>query len=246
MGGSHRGTTDALAVADPADRIPWFGPPMGILSFVSARLMETWAHAQDVADALGSEHQPTDRLHHVAHLGVRARPFSYLVHDRSIPPGRIDITLTAPSGGTWSLGGRAGPVTRWSAATLEGSALDFCLVVTQRRHLTDTSLVVEGGPAIEWMSIAQAFAGPPGSGRAAGGRRLCPPGPAPLLHLSSVGMCNLTNATPGIMGYWNESRYTRQAIPDDAPTPSRPAGRPAGPHCGSINDHYFLTPGRGP
>ncbi|MGD0314097.1 MAG: TIGR03084 family metal-binding protein [Acidimicrobiales bacterium] len=165
--GAHRGMTDALAVADPADRIPWFGPPMGILSFVSARLMETWAHAQDVADALGSEHQPTDRLHHVAHLGVRARPFSYLVHDRSIPPGRIDITLTAPSGGTWSW--EVGPAGDEVVGAIRGSALDFCLVVTQRRHLTDTSLVVEGGPAIEWMSIAQAFAGPPGSGRAAGG-----------------------------------------------------------------------------
>jgi uncharacterized protein (TIGR03084 family) len=165
---AHQGMTDALAGADPADRIPWFGPPMGVLSFVSARLMETWAHAQDVADALGRERRPTDRLRHVAYLGVRARPFSYLVHDRSMPTGRIDVSLTAPSGEIWSweVGSLDGerPV-----GTISGPALDFCLVVTQRRHLADTSLVVEGDPAVEWMSIAQAFAGPPGPGRAAGG-----------------------------------------------------------------------------
>jgi uncharacterized protein (TIGR03084 family) len=166
--GAHRGMADALARVDPADRIPWYGPPMGVLSFVSARLMETWAHAQDIADALGRERRPTDRLRHVAHLGVRARPFSYLVHDRAIPSGRIDVYLTAPSGEMWSW--EAGPAdARKAVGTIRGSALDFCLVVTQRRLVTDTALEVDGGPAVEWMSIAQAFAGPPGSGRARGG-----------------------------------------------------------------------------
>ena len=51
---------------------------------------------------------------------------------------------------------------------VRGPALDFCLVVTQRRHLDDTALEVEGPVAAEWMSIAQAFAGPPGPGRKAG------------------------------------------------------------------------------
>ncbi len=164
---AHGGMAAALAGADPADRIPWYGPPMGVLSFVSARLMETWAHGQDVADALGRQRRPTDRLRHVAHLGVRARPFSYLVHDQAVPSGRIDVFLTAPSGEIWSW--EAGPVDgRDAVGTVRGSALDFCLVVTQRRHVADTSLVVDGGPAVEWMSIAQAFAGPPGPGRAGG------------------------------------------------------------------------------
>jgi hypothetical protein len=44
---------------------------------------------------------------------------------------------------------------------VHGSAIDFCLVVTQRRHLADTALVVEGDAAQEWMALAQAFAGPP-------------------------------------------------------------------------------------
>ena len=137
---------------------------MGVLSFISARLMETWAHGTDVADALGVVRTPTDRLRHVARLGVRARPFSYAVRGLELPPGCIEITLTAPGPDVWTFtagsGTDGGP-----AATVSGSALDFCLVVTQRRNIADTSLVVEGALASEWMAVAQAFAGPPGPGR---------------------------------------------------------------------------------
>ena len=166
--GSHTGMMEAFAgVDDPTSRIPWYGPPMGVLSFLSARLMETWAHGHDVADALGSLREPTDRLHHVAHLGVRARPFSYLVRGREVPEGRIDVNLVAPSGERWhwEIGptGQPGP---W--ATVTGPALDFCLVVTQRLHPDDSALTVTGDLAVEWMSLAQAFAGPPGPGRPPG------------------------------------------------------------------------------
>jgi uncharacterized protein (TIGR03084 family) len=165
--GAHRAMTAAFADADPTARLPWYGPPMGVLSFLTARLMETWAHGTDVADALGVERQPTDRLRHVAHLGVRTRPFSYLVRERDVPAGRIDVTRASPAGEQWSFvagssdGGE--PV-----ASVTGTALDFCLVVTQRRHVADTALVVAGVIASDWLSVAQAFAGPPGPGRPQG------------------------------------------------------------------------------
>jgi uncharacterized protein (TIGR03084 family) len=162
--GAHSGMMQGLSVIEPEARIPWYGPPMGVMSFASARLMETWAHGQDVADAVGATRVPTDRLRHVAHLGVRARPFTYLVRGLEIPDGRTDVTLTSPSGEEW----------RWEVgasepgeepATVDGSALDFCLVVTQRRNVADTGLLISGERARHWMSIAQAFAGPPGAGR---------------------------------------------------------------------------------
>ncbi len=171
-GEAHRGMTEAFAGADPSARVPWFGPPMGVMSFVSARLMETWAHGQDLADALGRERVPSDRLRHVAHLGVRARPFSYAVRGLEVPAGCIDVVLTAPSGEewTWEAGGTGtagdGAVGAGDAGSVSGPALDFCLVVTQRRNLADTDLVIRGDAAREWMEIAQAFAGPPGPGRA--------------------------------------------------------------------------------
>lgn len=152
----------ALArTVDPSARIPWYGPAMGARSFITARLMETWAHGHDVADALGVHRIPTNRLRHVAHIGVRARPFSYLINGRALPAAQIHVALTGPDGSLWEWDGPA-------ADSVRGSAIDFCLVVTQRRHLDDTTLQIEGDAASEWMSIAQAFAGEPGNGRAPG------------------------------------------------------------------------------
>jgi uncharacterized protein (TIGR03084 family) len=136
---------------------------MSVASSVTARLMETWAHGQDVSDALGIQRVPTDRLRHVAHLGVRALPYSYLVNGRPKPTEPIRVELDAPDGGKWSWGPPD------AADRVCGRAIDFCLVVTQRRHVLDTGLTVTGRTAAQWIEIAQAFAGPPGSGRAAGG-----------------------------------------------------------------------------
>lgn len=146
---------------DPAARIPWYGPAMGARSFVTARLMETWAHGQDVVDALGVARTPTVRLRHVAHIGVRARPFSYFLHGLDVPDAPVYVGLDAPDGSSWEWGVPG-------ADSVRGTALDFCLVVTQRRHVADTDLLVEGPAAAEWIGIAQAFAGDPGSGRRPG------------------------------------------------------------------------------
>ena len=157
--GARHDMMGAAATLDAHDRVPWFGPPMGALSFVSARLMETWAHGQDVADALGVTRQATARLRHIAHLGVRARPFSYVVHGLDAPTAAVHVQLEGPSGEHWEWGDPS------TSDLVQGSALDFCLVVTQRRHVSDTTLTVRGPSASQWLSIAQAFAGPPGTGR---------------------------------------------------------------------------------
>lgn len=146
--------------ADPKERVPWFGPPMSPASFVSARQMETWAHGQDVADALGVEREATDRIRNVAHIGVLSRSHSYSNRGMEVPIEPVRVELKAPSGEMWAWGEGEDRV--------EGSAVDFCLVVTQRRHPDDTALEMTGPLAREWMSIAQAYAGPPGSGRSPG------------------------------------------------------------------------------
>jgi uncharacterized protein (TIGR03084 family) len=151
----------ALRRLSADDRVGWFGPSMSAASFVTARLMETWAHGQDVADALGVARQPTDRLRSIAHLGVAARRYSYLNNGLSPPPEPVRVELRAPGGDLWTWGGAA-------TNRVTGDALDFCLVVTRRRHVADTNLLVEGARAEEWMSIAQAYAGPPGPGRRPG------------------------------------------------------------------------------
>ena len=148
----------ALGAADQTARVPWYGPPMSMKSFITARLMETWAHGQDVVDALGLEPIVSDRLRHVAFIGVRARPFSYVNRGLAVPVDDVRVELTSPSGETWSWG-------ESTTDSITGTALDFCLVATQRRHRDDTDLTIEGPAADEWIAIAQAFAGPPTDGR---------------------------------------------------------------------------------
>jgi uncharacterized protein (TIGR03084 family) len=147
---------------DPKARIPWYGPPMSPASFFSARMMETWAHAQDVADALGLERTTGSRIRHVAHLCVLSRRHSYAVNGMDDPTTDVFVVLGGPEGETWSWG------EHHAADRISGTAEEFCLVVTQRRHPDDTQLVVEGDEARLWMSVAQAYAGPPGSGRKPG------------------------------------------------------------------------------
>ncbi len=160
---SRQKMIEVFSTLDPKARLPWYGPAMAAVSFATARLMETWAHGQDVADTFGLSRVPTARLKHVAHIGTRARPFAYLTNGRQAPEGDVAVILTAPNGETWTWNDHAIGVNE-----VRGGAADYCLVVTQRRHLADTNLVVTGPLAEEWMPIAQAFAGGPGGGRQPG------------------------------------------------------------------------------
>lgn len=153
---------EAAVKVPPGERVAWFGPAMSLASKITARLMETWAHAQDVADALGVRRTPTDRLRHVAMISFKARPYSYLNRGLDIPTSEIAVELIGPSGDRWVFGPTEAP------QRIRGTAEDFCLVLTRRRHVDDTSLEVTGADAAEWLQIGQAFAGDPGPGREPG------------------------------------------------------------------------------
>lgn len=148
---------EAFAALDPRARAPWFGPPMSTASSLTARIMETWAHGRDVADTLGVAPDPTARLRHVAHLGVLARPYS--LRDDPDATADVRVELAAPGGGTWAWGDPDAP------DRVRAPALDFCLLVTRRRHPDDLTLDVDGPVARRWVSVAQAYAGSPGPGR---------------------------------------------------------------------------------
>ncbi|MEB3033954.1 TIGR03084 family metal-binding protein [[Mycobacterium] nativiensis] len=149
----------ALLEVPDGRKLPWFGPPMSAASMATARLMETWAHGLDVADALGVRRPATARLRSIAHLGVRTRDFAFTVHNLTPPAEPFHVELHAPGGGVWAWG----PVN--AEQRVVGSAEDFCFLVTQRRAPGELDLVAHGADAQRWLEIAQAFAGPPGSGR---------------------------------------------------------------------------------
>ncbi|MDT5339927.1 MAG: hypothetical protein QOD90_5432 [Mycobacterium sp.] len=150
---------DELLRVTDGRKLPWFGPPMSAASMATARLMETWAHGLDVADALGVKRPATNRLRSIAHIGVRTRDFAFTVHGMAVPTEPFLVELAAPDGSTWSWG----PADAGQRVT--GSAEDFCLLVTQRRPRGELDLTAIGEDAGKWLTIAQAFAGPPGAGR---------------------------------------------------------------------------------
>ncbi|MHB9860901.1 TIGR03084 family metal-binding protein [Streptomyces sp. YIM S03343] len=162
----------ALRLAPAGARFPWYGPPMSTASMATARLMETWAHGLDVADALGVVREPTERLRHIARLGVRTRDFAFGVRGLPVPDTEFRVELRVefqrPGGagsGMWAFGPED------AEQRVTGDALDFCLLVTQRAHRADLGLVAVGPDADRWLDIAQAFAGLPGPGRPAKGER---------------------------------------------------------------------------
>lgn len=160
--GAWRDGRDRLAAAaaelDDDDRVPWYGPSMGSKSFLTARLMEVWAHGQDIVDAIAADRESSERLRHISQLGFITRGWTYANRGREAPAVAVRVELSAPSGATWTFGPEE------ADQSVVGPALDFCLVTTQRRHVDDTDLVVIGDDAREWMELAQLFAGPPTDG----------------------------------------------------------------------------------
>ncbi|MFP4475277.1 MAG: TIGR03084 family metal-binding protein [Desulfatibacillaceae bacterium] len=146
---------DAFRSLDPKHRLPWYGPDMSARSSATARLMETWAHGQDVVDVLGLAPPPSTGLRHIAHLGVQTFGWSFKNRGLKAPDAPIRVEITGPDGELWTWGDPD------AADRITGPAQDFCLVVVQRRHVDDTGLAVTGDAARQWMLHAQAFAGPP-------------------------------------------------------------------------------------
>lgn len=161
FGDARRRLVDTLGALDGAQRVPWFGPEMSVMSSATARFMETWAHGLDIIETFGRHPTASSRLRHIAHLGVRTRGFSFALRELAPPTEDVRVDLVGPDGDLWTWGDAA------ATNAVRGSALDFCLVVTQRRHHLDTDLVAVGPVAESWLTIAQAFAGAPSPGRPA-------------------------------------------------------------------------------
>ena len=142
-----------LAACDPKRRLPWFGPDMGVRMFTTARLMETWAHGQEVYDLQRVERRHTDRLRHIATIGVKTFGWTFVNRKLAVPGPPPYVRLVAPSGAIWE----------WNepseTSAVLGTAIDFCRTVTQVRNAADTELEVVGDVARRWMAIAQCFAG---------------------------------------------------------------------------------------
>ncbi|WP_406636309.1 maleylpyruvate isomerase family mycothiol-dependent enzyme [Amycolatopsis sp. WGS_07] len=136
----------------PLDQaFPWYGSEATATLLVPLRLLETWAHGQDIYDTVRVEHRPTDRLKHIAALGVAARGLSFYAARLPLPTEPIRVELTGPDGTVWTWGPED------AGQRIRGSARDFCLRVTQRRALSETALAAVGEDAKTWLENARVF-----------------------------------------------------------------------------------------
>jgi uncharacterized protein (TIGR03084 family) len=144
-----------LGESDPKRRLPWFGPDMGVSMFTTARYMETWSHAQAIYDLKKVERKHTDRIKNIVAIGVKTFGWTFVNRKLEVPGPAPYVRLTAPSGEIWEYNDPS------DTERIEGTAVDFCLAVTQVRNVKDTDLRVTGDVAGQWMEIAQCFAGGP-------------------------------------------------------------------------------------
>jgi uncharacterized protein (TIGR03084 family) len=116
--------------------------------------METWSHGQAVFDLLGATRPEGNRLRNIAVMGVNTFGWTFLNRKLLVPDVKPHVRLVSPTGTVWEWNADGQP------DRIEGTAVDFCTVVTQTRNVADTGLRVTGDVATHWMSIAQCFAGP--------------------------------------------------------------------------------------
>jgi len=146
---------NALRQTDPKARITWLGPDIGARSLATSRLLETWTHSHDLADSFGVEYPRTNRLRHIAHIGVVTHEFSYINHGLVPPDQPIRVELTGPDGEKWNWG----PEDATNKVT--STAYEFCKVITRRIPVADSAVETQGALATEWMEIAQPWIEPP-------------------------------------------------------------------------------------
>jgi uncharacterized protein (TIGR03084 family) len=143
---------------DLESKIPWFGPEMKTSTALISRIMEYWAHSQDIYDTLKTIRETSNALRYIAELGVKTFKWSFQLNELEEPKDKLFVALKN-DGEDLLIGDTS------ASNKITGSALDFCLLVTQRRNSKDLNLTAVGGGAVTFLDIAQCFAGAKGTRR---------------------------------------------------------------------------------
>lgn len=163
-------SAEALAAVPAGTSVPWLVRPLPAVVLVAAGVMELFAHGQDIADGIGVQRTYHDSIRHLVDFALLNWDFGYQVRGETPPDAAFRYELTAPSGEVWILGNQDSP------HTVSGPAVDFCLLVTRRRHRDDLAVTASSAVADHWLDIAQAYRGPAGPGRRPGQFSAAPTG----------------------------------------------------------------------
>ncbi|MGQ0480874.1 MAG: maleylpyruvate isomerase family mycothiol-dependent enzyme [Pseudonocardia sp.] len=155
LGAAQTKLVRAYRRLDPAHLLPWYGTDLDAGTALAARIAETWAHGRDVAAACGANWVPTNRLRHVAELGIRSLGASFEALGRPVPTVPVRIELSGPDDQAWTWGREQ------ARDRVTGTAEDLCLVLTGRRTPAQVGLRVNGVVVAEWLEIARPYPGAP-------------------------------------------------------------------------------------
>lgn len=141
-----------LRAVDVRERVPW-GLGMGWRAFVTARLMEHWAHGLDIRSGLGVPSFDTDRLEHIGWICYNALPYAFHIAGVEAPAGRtLRIDVTGPGGELWSYGAED------ATDAITGPAATWCRRGVQRITPDAAGDLVAHGPLAELaVKHARAF-----------------------------------------------------------------------------------------
>jgi uncharacterized protein (TIGR03084 family) len=143
----------AYAALDPSARVLWVAGELAARSLLTTRLAECWIHTGDVAEPLGVELAPTDRLRPIARLAWRTLPYAFARAGRDAP-GPVAFHLTGPNGDDW----RFDPDGEPAPTVVTGPAIDLCRVAGQRAVPADTALRATGPDGDAVLELVRTFA----------------------------------------------------------------------------------------
>ena len=141
-----------LQAGDPHTRVTWVAGKLSLQTLATTRLSECWIHTDDIADALGVELQPTDRLRYIARLAWRTLPYAFQRAEMTMH-GPVAMDLVGPNGEQW----RFDP-DRAAVTTIRGSATEFCGVAGRRLDPAATNLVATGADAEAVLRLVRTYA----------------------------------------------------------------------------------------
>lgn len=143
---------DRLTGDDAHRRVLWVSGELSTVTMATTRLAECWIHTGDVADALGVDLAPGDRLRHIARLAWRTLPYAFARAGRELH-GPVAFRLLGPGGDRWTFepDGEA-------ATVVEGDGADLCLVAARRVDPADTTLVATGPDAAAVLELVRTYA----------------------------------------------------------------------------------------
>jgi uncharacterized protein (TIGR03084 family) len=146
---------DAFAAGDLSRKVRWVVGEFSARTLASTRLAECWIHTGDIAGGLGVELEPTDRLWHIARLAWRTLPYAFASAGRTLA-GPVVFRLRAPSGDLWTF--EAEDAADAPLTTVEGDAVELCLVAGRRIPGAESDLDAEGPDAEAVLDLVRTFA----------------------------------------------------------------------------------------